>query len=218
MEINATQTPNAFEPAATSATQISSDFETFLRMLTVQMQNQDPLNPVDSSDYAVQLATFSSVEQQVQTNDLLRDLQSQMGTSGLAEMANWVGKDARAVAPTYVNGAPVTLYPEVAAGAERAEVVVRDSAGTEVGRLAIPTSQSPVEWAGVTTDGYPYPSGNYTFDVLSYSGDDFLGTTQAATYAPVTEVQRKPSGETVVVLAGGVKVAASDITALRDLS
>jgi len=48
-------------------------------MLTVQMQNQDPLNPVDSSDYAVQLATFSNVEQQVQTNDILRELQSQMG-------------------------------------------------------------------------------------------------------------------------------------------
>ena len=38
---------------------ISADFETFLKMLTVQMQNQDPLNPVDSSDYATQLATFT---------------------------------------------------------------------------------------------------------------------------------------------------------------
>ena len=47
---------------------LSSDFETFLKMLTVQLENQDPLNPVDSADYAVQLATFSGVEQQVQTN------------------------------------------------------------------------------------------------------------------------------------------------------
>ena len=46
-----------------SAAAESSDFETFLKMLTVQMQNQDPLNPVESTDYAVQLATFSGVEQ-----------------------------------------------------------------------------------------------------------------------------------------------------------
>ena len=48
-----------------NAAVLSSDFETFLKMLTTQMQNQDPLNPVDSTDYATQLATFSSVEQQV---------------------------------------------------------------------------------------------------------------------------------------------------------
>ncbi|MEY5038566.1 MAG: flagellar basal body rod modification protein, partial [Pseudomonadota bacterium] len=46
---------------------ISSDFDTFLKMLTAQMQNQDPLNPMDSTDYATQLATFSGVEQQART-------------------------------------------------------------------------------------------------------------------------------------------------------
>ena len=102
-------------PTASSATsEISSDFETFLRMLTVQMQNQDPLNPVDSSDYAVQLATFSGVEQQVLTNDLLRGLAAQNGTAGLAQMANWVGMEARAVGAAYFNGAPVTIAPEPA--------------------------------------------------------------------------------------------------------
>jgi len=47
--------------ANSSAARITSDFDTFLRMLTVQMQNQDPLNPIDSADYAVQLATFSGI-------------------------------------------------------------------------------------------------------------------------------------------------------------
>jgi flagellar basal-body rod modification protein FlgD len=48
----------------TASSGLSSDFETFLKMLTTQLKNQDPMNPVDSADYAVQLATFSSVEQQ----------------------------------------------------------------------------------------------------------------------------------------------------------
>lgn len=77
---------------------INSDFETFLIMLTTQMQNQDPLNPIDSSDFAVQLATFSSVEQQVKTNDLLTSLGQQFELMGLSQLAGWVGMEAR-VAP-----------------------------------------------------------------------------------------------------------------------
>ena len=74
----ATDTGKALNPATDSTrAEVSSDFETFLKMLTVQMQNQDPLNPVDSSDYAIQLATFSGVEQQVKTNDLLASLGQQ---------------------------------------------------------------------------------------------------------------------------------------------
>ena len=210
-----TATATAAPATASTRPQISSDFETFLKMLTVQMQNQDPLNPVDSSDYAVQLATFSSVEQQVQTNDLLRSLQSQLGASDMADMASWVGKDARSTAAVYVNGSPVTLYPTVAAGAERAEIVITNSSGVDVGTIAIPANDSPVEWAGVTADGYPFPTDTYTFEVLSYSGDDFLESTPAATYAPVTEVRRNANGETVVVLSGQVEVAANDVTGLR---
>ena len=64
--------PATYAPTTETAPNvISSDFETFLKMLTVQMENQDPLNPTDSSEYAMQLATFSGVEQQVLTNDLL---------------------------------------------------------------------------------------------------------------------------------------------------
>ncbi len=67
---------------------ISSDFDTFLKMLKVQMENQDPLNPTDSSEYAQQLATFSGVEQAVLTNDLLTALMVQMNTTGMAQLAD----------------------------------------------------------------------------------------------------------------------------------
>ena len=77
----------------------------------MQMENQDPLNPVDSSDYAVQLATFSGVEQQVQTNDLLRSLATQLGSDGMAQMLAWVGKEARAPTAAYFDGGAITLAP-----------------------------------------------------------------------------------------------------------
>jgi flagellar basal-body rod modification protein FlgD len=203
---------------ASSNRQISSDFETFLKMLTTQIQNQDPLNPVDSSDYAVQLATFSSVEQQVQTNDLLRALQGQFGSSGIAEMADWVGKEARSSAPVFVDGSPITLYPTIESGAERAAIVIRNESGDDVGQIAVPTDGAPVEWAGVTADGFPFPPGRYTFDVQSFSGDDLIGSTPAQTYGAVTEVRRGASGDTVIVLSNNVEVSAADVTALRAAS
>ena len=76
-----------------------SDFETFLQMLTAQARYQDPLEPLDSSQYASQLAQFSMVEQQVLTNDTLVQLTGQTGAANLAALAGWVGMEARAVMP-----------------------------------------------------------------------------------------------------------------------
>lgn len=206
-------------PTATPTRQgvISSDFETFLKMLTAQMENQDPLNPMDSADYATQLATFSGVEQQVLTNDLLQGLGSQFAVSGMAQMASWVGKEARAPVAGHFDGAPITVAPKPASLADRVELVVRDEAGDEVQRLEIPVSADPVEWAGVGPDGMPLAAGLYTFDVVSYSGEEVLIEEQADIYTRVTEV-RSEGGETILILKGGAAVPASAVGALRDPS
>jgi flagellar basal-body rod modification protein FlgD len=206
--------PPPTTPAATS--EISSDFETFLRMLTVQMQNQDPLNPVDSSDYAVQLATFSGVEQQVLTNDLLRGLAAQNGTAGLAQMASWVGMEARAVGPAYFDGAPITVAPEPASFATSAQLLVRDANGTEVQRLDIGTQAENVTWAGVGANGTPLPNGIYSFETISFDGSSALQQDEAATYSRVTEVQSN-NGVSMLTLAGGQNIEASTVTALREV-
>ena len=73
----ATTTPSAAAltlPSADQSSVLSSDFETFIRMLTTQAKYQDPLEPIDSSEYAAQLAQFSMVEQQVKSNDILAQL------------------------------------------------------------------------------------------------------------------------------------------------
>ena len=115
------------EVQSKAATQIGSDFEVFLQMLTAQMKYQDPLNPVDSTDYATQLATFSGVEQAVLTNDLLKSLTTQMGTGGLIDMAGLVGKEVRSTADVYFEGEPITLMPSQTVASDSAELVVRDS-------------------------------------------------------------------------------------------
>ncbi|MEL6838647.1 MAG: flagellar hook capping FlgD N-terminal domain-containing protein [Pseudomonadota bacterium] len=217
MEINAVNpTPNSTVGASVEATSaISSDFETFLRMLTVQMQNQDPLNPVDSSDYATQLATFSGVEQAVLTNDLLKELTSQMNSSGLADMAAWVGKEARAAAPAYFEGEPVTLSPNPPVLADQAEIVVRNSDGVEVQRFNVAVSADLIEWAGVGPGGVPFPAGQYSFELISSANGEVLTQDPIEVYSKVTEV-RAQDGQTILMLAGGAAIPTDQVSALRD--
>lgn len=198
---------------AANSTTLSSDFETFLKMLTVQMQNQDPLNPVDSSEYAVQLATFSSVEQQVLTNDLLQQLIGQAG-GGLAQMANWVGMEVRRPGAAEFDGMPISVWVDPEPGADSAMLVVRDSTGREVQRQAIIPATGEVTWDGQTDTGQGFLYGAYSFEVESFSGDQSLSIRPAQTYAEIVEAQTTPRG-LVLVTQGGQTMLTSEATGLR---
>jgi flagellar basal-body rod modification protein FlgD len=193
---------------------ISSDLQTFLLMLTTQMQHQDPMNPIESSDFAVQLATFSGVEQQVKSNQLLEALATQMSVMGMAQFVSWVGMEARAAAPAWFDGAPLSLSPNPVSGADKAILVVTNAAGKEVERREIAVSTDPLEWAGQTSSGQTHPTGQYSFFLESYRNGTLLADNMIEVYAPITEA-RGSNGGTVLVLRGGASVAPGDISALR---
>ncbi|MDK3071615.1 flagellar hook capping FlgD N-terminal domain-containing protein [Sedimentitalea sp. JM2-8] len=193
---------------------LASDFETFLKMLTAQARYQDPLEPIDSTEYAAQLAQFSMVEQQVQTNDTLTALFSQMGISNMASLAGWVGMEVRADTPVYFDGAPITITPNPDAAAEQAYLVVTDASGQEVQRKAIPVSSDRIQWAGVDSTGAPFEKGVYTFTVESMVGDDIIASGPTEVYGRITEAQIK-DGSVVLVLAGGQTLPATSVSALR---
>jgi flagellar basal-body rod modification protein FlgD len=216
MDVTSATSPATTTSAATGTTsKITSDFDTFLRMLTVQMQNQDPLNPIDSADYAVQLATFSGVEQQVRTNQLLADMQGRFSQLGMAEMASWIGKEARTSAPVRYDGTPVTIAPQPVAGANRAILAVTDAQGNLVSREEIPVSTQPYQWLGAGIDGNPLPPGSYSLALESLNGETVIATTPVEHYARVIEARSGASG-TTLLLDGGVEVLATDVTALRE--
>ncbi|WP_424977637.1 flagellar hook capping FlgD N-terminal domain-containing protein [Leisingera sp. S232] len=208
-------------PAASQKTSgLTSDFETFVKMLTAQATNQDPLQPMDSTEYAAQLAQFSMVEQQTHTNTLLEELQSQLGLSTMAAsmtaLSGWVGMEARAVAPGYFDGTnPITIAPNPAAAADSVTLVVRDSNGTEVQKIDLPVSADLYEWDGLDSDGTPLETGEYIFSVESHEGDDLLLEEYAEIYFKVNETQMQGS-EVGLVSEGGSVVLASSVSALRD--
>lgn len=201
------------EANASKSAALSSDFETFLKMLTVQMRNQDPLNPVEATDYAVQLATFSSVEQQVLTNSLLQRLLSQSG-GGLEQMSQWVGMEVRAPGPVSFDGQSVTLWAEPSPAADGAALIVRDSYGSVVARYDIPVTPGLVQWDGVSEFGDPMLHGDYRFEIQSYSGEALLGSRPAEAYSRILEA-RLDRGEVVLLTSGGHLVRSDAVTALR---
>ncbi|WP_298295612.1 flagellar hook capping FlgD N-terminal domain-containing protein [uncultured Litoreibacter sp.] len=212
---NPTLSSGPQNPAPQSrATALSSDFETFLVMLTAQMKNQDPLNPLDSQDFATQLATFSGVEQQVQTNDLLTALGSQFASSSLADMAGWVGMEARMAVPVQFNGTPVEFVPNPPIFADKTELVVWDSAGNEVQRMDIPVTDDAMEWAGVDENGNPFPDGEYSFGIVAYSDGEVIDEAVPEVFARVSEV-RTVNGQPLVVLEGGQLYPSSLVRGLR---
>jgi flagellar basal-body rod modification protein FlgD len=98
--------------------------------------------------------------------------------------------------------------------ADNVQLVVYDAAGAEVQRLTIPNSTEPVQWAGVTSGGAPFPPGLYRFEVESRAQGALVLSEPAETYGKVTEAQII-SGQTLLVLEGGSTVAADTVTGLR---
>lgn len=215
MDVTSVTTAATTQSAASGGgSKITSDFNTFLKMLTVQMQNQDPLNPIDSSDYAVQLATFSGVEQQVQTNRLLAEMTARFAQLGMSEMAGWIGQEARSNAPVHFDGDPVTLSPNPAAGSTRAVVVVKDSQGRLVSREDVPVSTAPHQWQGTDATGKALPNGRYIISLESWKDNKMIDSRPIEHYARVIEARGGPEG-TKLVLEGGIEVAATSVTGLR---
>lgn len=201
------ETPDA-KPA------LSSDFETFLKMLTVQMQNQDPLNPIDSGDYAVQLATFSSVEQQVLTNDLLKSVGDQLSGGGVNQLSQWVGMEVQGGNSTMFDGYAVDMHVPEAQDADRRILVIQQEDGSVLTRLDIAAKGESYSWEGQMTGGSIAPVGNYKFRVESYLNGENIASEEAVVYNIVEEA-RLGAGFADLVLGNGTTLNSNDVIAVR---
>lgn len=215
MDTSAVTSATAATTSGAGKAAISADFDTFLKMMTVQMKNQDPLNPVDSADYAMQLATFSGVEQQIKTNNLLEGLNSQFSVMGMAQLAAWVGQEARSSALVAFDGSAVTISYGANQAADRAVLVVKDSTGAVVSREDVPVAGGDYQWFGGDAAGNRLPSGHYGLSLETYNGDQLLGDPMPVeSYARIIEARSGSAGASLV-LAGGIEVPSTQITALR---
>ena len=222
MELSPVQTPNnadtaagqAAEAVAADALKVDANFDTFLSLLTAQLRNQDPLEPVDSTDFVAQLAQFSAVEQQVQTNTALADILGLLGGGDVASLASWLGASVQAPGPVFFDGSPVALTTTPSPGATQSSLIVRNDTGDIVARQPVSGLGDTIIWNGQTDAGGIAPEGAYSFTVESSKDGDALPTQQAVGFSTVEEVRL--GGETpVLVLRGGDVVGLEDVMAVR---
>lgn len=217
METSALPAAPATQPSPPArsgmATSVASDFNTFLRMLTTQMKNQDPLSPLEANDFAIQLATFSMVEQQVTTNNELRALNELLATPGVEQMAHMIGDTVLHTGPFRFSGSSVRLEFPPEAIPNGATLLIKNEDGVVVDRASLNKDQMRYTWAGKDRDGLPYPVGNYTAEVKQ-SNDAADPDIPVYLSGQIDEVLIDSTGLSLV-MSSGSKVAYSDLAGVR---
>jgi len=189
----------------------------FLHLLTTQMRNQDPMNPLDGTEFASQLAQFNSVEQLIGVNDELKMLKSSqelMSVSLNNSMAtSLTGKNVKALSDQVQldAGGSANIHYELNNSAEEVEVIIRNSAGDEVRKEVlggIPSGINSWEWDGKNSDGRDAAEGKYTVEIVAKNGDDKVGSL-IFTEGIVEKVRFQ--GDGVYIMVNGIPVPISDV-------
>jgi flagellar basal-body rod modification protein FlgD len=211
-------------PAAATATSrlapdeaapaVTGDFETFLKLLTTQMRNQDPLKPAESTEFVAQLASFSGVEQQVRANARLDGILAALSGGTSVGIGQWIGREVRAPAGAAFSGTPIEVGTTSDPGAEQAVLVVRNDFDQVAARRSIDPAAQAVTWDGTDDLGAVAAHGRYRFEVESYAGGDLIGRAPGSVFATVREV-RLVDGVPQLVLDGGEAVPVEAVTGLR---
>ncbi|OVZ58034.1 hypothetical protein CDO44_16845 [Pigmentiphaga sp. NML080357] len=195
---------------AASAEELSNRF---LTMLTAQMRNQDPLNPLDNAELTSQLAQISSVTGISQLNTTMQWLGYSMGSLQATQAASLIGRkvmlsgDGLTLAEGKAEGGYVLSIP-----VESAELVVKNADGVEVARRKLDDVEAGVHafaWDGKDGKGNTLPDGEYKFEVQVGQGTE-VGAAPPLTVSQITSV-RPSSGSTTVVDAKGNIVNLSDV-------
>ena len=201
-------------PEAGTAPGVAADFQTFLTLLTTQMRNQDPLKPMESTEFIAQLAAFSGVEQQVRANERLDGILSALGGGTSAGLASWIGREVRAPVAADYAGEPVAVSVAPVTGADKGVLVVRNDFGGVVARRTLAGDATAATWDGNDDLGTALPLGRYGFTLESYQGETQIGSSPGSVFATVREV-RIVDGAPRLVVDGGSEVALEEVTGLR---
>ena len=151
--------------AATSQTQIAGNFDTFLKLLTTQLQYQDPMSPMDSNQFTQQLVQFASVEQSIATNKNLESLVNLTLASATSNAVGYIGREVTAGGDTasLTDAGNAEWHYTLPANAAETDIVVTDGAGKPVyaGKGETAKGEHVFTWDGRTSNGNTAPPGNY---------------------------------------------------------
>jgi flagellar basal-body rod modification protein FlgD len=179
---------SAAASSALASQQIAGNFQSFLTLLTTQLQNQNPLDPLDTNQFTQQLVEFAGVQQQLNTNDSLATLVSLQQATQSTEALSYVGKTATVSGSTATMTNSEAVWGVSIPTASTMAVSIASSTGQTVftGTYNVSAGNNqPFEWNGQGNDGTQYPDGNYT---MTATAKDSAGNTVAVATAVGGEV------------------------------
>lgn len=212
-------TSNATSATSSSASSTGAGLQsTFLQLLITQMQNQDPTNPMDSSQMTSQIAQIDTVTGISQLNTSLSSLGTQVNAGQTSQAALLIGSSVLAPGSsiTVASGKTNEFGVQLAAAASDMQINVTNSAGQIVNTIdlgAQPAGTVPVSWTPVDSSGNALPAGTYTITATG-TVNGVAGTGTTLTPGTVESVVQGTGGAPSLVLSNGNTVALTSVAAV----
>lgn len=194
------------------------NFDTFLRMLTAQLQNQDPLNPMEGTQFTEQIASFSALEQQIATNANLEQLIQNQDFSQQSMAVGFIGKEilAQGNVASLENGKMEFSYSQKKEATATA-IEIFSPTGERVATLEGETAagQHSAVWDGKNANGEVQPEGQYLLRVSSVDSEGTSVEPKTLTFQKVQSVRSDDEGNVFLGLPGDREISLSDQFTLR---
>ena len=198
---------NVTEKTADSKNKLNSDFTDFLKLLTTQLKNQDPLDPLDSNEFTSQLVGFSQLEQQLAQSEKLDALNALFKHSAVIEAANLVGKNVIYSGPEFTKSFDdrgEELEYTLAEKTDKITIVISDKDGSPVRTVELGPAEAGIhafEWGGNDDNGNSALAGNYRISVQAENVDRKPITVEY--FSPIRIAGVEISDEGIPVLKSG---------------
>ena len=196
---------------------IADNFDTFLSILTTQLKNQNPLDPLDTNQFTQQLVQFTGVEQQLKTNQFLESLMLSGQNTAKSDAVSYIGKEVTSSGRTgELSGTNAAFWAYSAdAKAANATITIKDAKGQVVYNSTGPLEAGPgtFRWDGMGSDGNLKPNGVYTIDIQGRDSNGQNVKISTASIGVVTAVDF--TGDVPVLTVGSRKVTITDVTDVR---
>jgi flagellar basal-body rod modification protein FlgD len=182
---------------STTGATLAGNFQTFLTLLTTQLQNQNPLSPLDTNQFTQQLVQFAGVEQQLKTNDQLTTLVAMQQTAQSTQALTFVGKTAVVDGSTaaLTNGSatwdlsvPTNSNVKISITNSTGQTVFSNSYSVSAGKT------HPFAWNGKGNDGTQWPDGQYklTATAADSAGNSVAVATQIQGVVNSVDLSQQP--------------------------
>lgn len=211
-------TSSSTSSSTTGAAKNALDKNAFLSLLVAQLKNQDPTNAQDPNQMVSQMAQFSALEQQQNSNTLLTSLQSQLSALYQGQAAGMVGKKVQVTSSSLnLQNGSASIGVNLPSAAADVSISILNSSGKKVATLtpgAMASGAQVVNWNGKDSNGNQLADGTYTVAIDAKGADGSAVAATTTSYATVTAVSF--TNGAVTVTAGGQQYPLSAVNAVSN--